>query len=1660
MTLDLVGFRNVGDFYSPHYVDAVLDGDLKEVLSKWTAAERDGGTKSPPRRLLGLSAKYFSLLAKAATSKDEERTALATELHAHVLDALGYAYAPAVETVDDDEGGAIDVPMLAAAERDGRPWLWALGAPFCGEEEDPFDYPLAGSQSVRDLLDGPLFRQQAPPRWVLFLAGSDVFLIDRHKWPQGKYLAFALGELFARRNETAFEVLAALLHKSVLAPGDGACLLDTLDEASHKHAYGVSTDLKKGAREAIELLANEAIFHVRSVQKRGVFENDVLADQLKRECMVYLYRLLFLFYVEARGAEAGVAPMASDAFRMGYSLDALRELELVPLTTKEAQEGTYLHESLERLFAIVNRGYGKGQMTLGEAGDGFVVDGLRSPLFDPDATPLLRSVKLRNRALQRVIELLSLSEPKGKKERGRISYAQLGINQLGAVYEGLLAYTGFFATEDLWEVQAGASADEEGDGEARTYFIPKSRLREFGKEELLKKDGKPVVHEKGTFIFRIAGRDREKSASYYTPEVLTACLTKYTLREATAKLTADQLLDVTVCEPAMGSGAFLNEAVNQLADTYLERKQRELGKHISAADYVLERQRVKDHFARHRVYGVDLNPLAKELGAISLWLNVLHPGARAPWFGARLALGNSLFGARREFFAPEYLAGEAAWLEQVPEALPADGKRPKGAVYHFLVADRAMVSFDDDKVVKATFPDEVLVVREWRKEQQKPWSPLDAQALDRISDRIDALFARHAADRRELLSKTRQPLALFGQPRPDDTRPRTVEECEEHAKPLALGTAAGRRLTSVMDYWCALWVWPIERSDLLPTRDEWLMEVERLLEADVDTASEKSERLGLVRELASKHRFFHWEVEFAEVFEGASKGFGVVLGNPPWIKLEWKEANVLADFDPAIDVKGRNAADAAKRRPEILKVPKAREAYFDELVAMGGLGAFLNARQNYPLLQGVQINLYKCFQCVGWRINSSTGGTGLIYQPGIFDDPKGGKLRAAFYERGRLVATFRNELQLFDSVHHVRPFGLFVTSSPRPSPAFNVIGNLFHPRTIDECFAHGGHGPLPGIKNEKGTWDLRGHRGRIVTITDETLETFSELFDEPGTPPREARLPIVHSTDILNVLRAFGRAARLGAARTGRFCSVYDHLDESRQQKDGTIVRDVQYAAEPRDWIVSGPHFYVASPFNKDPNEGCRHGTDYACVDLETLGDDWLPRTVYRPALSPEAFRATAPQFLARPVTEFFRHVHREMIAATGERTLVPALLPPGPAHIHTCFSLAFESVHELLDFNGLASSLVVDFFVKSTGAGHANLSLTRQLPCEVPANLRPALHARVLRLNCLTTHYAPLWSELFSATWAHDTFTKPDPRLPPWSHLRRAWKRDAGLRTAYARRQALVEIDALAALALGLSADELCLLYRVQFPILQQYERDTTYDQNGRIVFTTNKGLPGVGLNRKEWEQVMHLATGETPPPFASRFVPPFDRCDREEDMRQAYAMFAERAAAPLGVSDLHDGSWVRPRSDPKRETMVAIAALLRALGGPTPERHVRLAATFVLEPRWLVSHLEADAARSWRRLVGSEADPLPRGVNVLIPTIDASWGAAVKQLRGSGRLIPDDVSGTWAPGEGLEKIEVEGWPAGRARFVLDAIERLGFDRLLGQLPEPVRRSIDAAAA
>ena len=274
----------------------------------------------------------------------------------------------------------------------------------------------------------------------------------------------------------------------------------------------------------------------------------------------------------------------------------------------------------------------------------------------------------------------------------------------------------------------------------------------------------------------------------------------------------------------------------------------------------------------------------------------------------------------------------------------------------------------------------------------------------------------------------------------------------------------------------------------------------------------------------------------------------------------------------------------------------------------------------------------------------------------------------------------------------------------------------------------------------------------------------------------------------------------------------------------------------------------------------------------------------------------------------------------------------------------AFRRPHDGLDFAALAMSLVLDFFIKTTGSGHVNVSLLDRLPVlghDSPPPIRNALRVRALCLSCLTNHYADLWKEICDTplpkepshrhidAFNTDTWTSIDPRLPAsfFADLTPTWSRDVALRTDYARRRALVEIDVLAARALNLTLDELLTIYRVQFPVMRQYEADTWYDANGRIIFTASKGLPGVGLPRKAirgdtsytldspthqatntalgWEDVRHIDAGTIrrrvtdntqsigPAQRHIEYVAPFTRPDREQDYRVAWEAFASRNTA-----------------------------------------------------------------------------------------------------------------------------------------------------------------------
>jgi hypothetical protein len=1147
---------NHGEYFSNHYLDVLLQGDLAGLRSRWDAAERHG-EDTARTRLRGLARPFF-----AAKTRVVESARLGDELlemHDAVLVALGFP--PARRDYELERGGRpLTVPVAHACETHTGLLLVALDLGFAADVDEALDpgeagrlrQPLMaedGRTRIRNGADAVsyLFAADEPPRYALLLAGGVVVLADRTKWAEGRFLAVNLDFALSRGDARAkgeLETVAALFSADALVPEEGQSVLDVLATASQKHAVGVSKDLREGIRHSVELLANEVI-EQRRRSKLKVDTIPGLATQLTTECLRFLYRLLFLLYAEAR-PELRLLPLDHPEYPSGYGLDRLRDLCLVTLTGDKARDGRHLHESLRLLFRLVNGGYHHEHAqpvlhaeTLSEQ-EGLRFEPLRSELFSPQAIPLLDSVPLRNEVLLQVLRLLLLSKERKGRERGFVSYAQLGINQLGAVYEGLMAYTGFFADQDLYEVARPGQEDK------GTWVVPVSRAADYPDDVFVTRPhldtGLPqrVRHPKGSFVFRLSGRARQRSASYYTPEVLTRCVVKHSLAELLDQdgetTPAARLLELTICEPALGSGAFLNEAINQLAAEYLRRRQAELDRALDPDIYQRELQKVKAHIALHQCYGVDLNETAVELAEVSLWLNAMHEGLRAPWFGLHLRRGNSLVGARRATYQRDQLA-KGEWLQALPRDRGlADGPIGTGEIHHFLLPAHGWGAVADTPQAKELLPEATKRLKEWRKAIRKAPSPRDTARLVALAERVERLW-QAALERLRLAERgLRRPIDVWGAGR----RPAAgaeSREAVEHA--LRDPESALGRLRLAMDAWCALWFWPLgdpASTPEPPTLPEWLDTLEALLGqgpiaepgqldllTTLDDLAERERQLTLgsgMRSVAEVHAshpwldgaariaeregFFHWELEFGPTFE--TGGFDLQLGNPPWFRPRWKDDLTLAEFDPWFALEEHPPVEEFRRRRKaILKDSSPRAIYGAEVAAAAGLVELLSSPMQRPTLVGVQTNLYMVFMDTVWRNASSSGIAGLLHLEGHFSNPDTRLVRKACYGRLRRHFQFVNDLFLFEDINHTQIFGVSIFGSPQMG-TFTLVCGLRHPDTLELSFEHDGSGDPPGIQYPTGGWDLRPHSSRLLRINKETLQGWAHLFDSSGVEAFEARL--------------------------------------------------------------------------------------------------------------------------------------------------------------------------------------------------------------------------------------------------------------------------------------------------------------------------------------------------------------------------------------------------------------------------------------------------------------------------------------------------------------------------------------------------------------------------
>lgn len=457
---------------------------------------------------------------------------------------------------------------------------------------------------------------------VLLSNGVELRVIRRDPGLGGEasYLSVDLVGLAELGDEHEWRVLWALLRPEAFTPDDaGEILWKRVEDASTDAATAVSENLSGGVRTAISAIANGALHYWRNSGQEPPEPRALFADSLK-----VAYRLLFVAYAEDRG----LLPVGTPAYDRGYSLRALRK-EILAAEGAWEPDGGFLWGSLQAQWSLLRDGIDAGELQ---------ITGFNGGLFDPTKSPLLDNADLTvgDTFVRTAIHALSwtrsegATDPQAQGGLRAVNYRELGVEQLGSIYEGLLSF------------------------EPQIADTPKTLAR-IGKGQsalvqVLDADGLPGNAESldsydiGTFYLFEASGQRKGSGSYYTARPLAHFVVGETLRPLVQDATPEQILNLRVCDPAMGSGAFLVPAVHQLTEAY--------GEALARAGEMLDHKLDDSERAAYRrlivercIYGVDLNPMAVELAKVSLWLTTAAAGKPLSFLDAHLRCGNAVVGA-------------------------------------------------------------------------------------------------------------------------------------------------------------------------------------------------------------------------------------------------------------------------------------------------------------------------------------------------------------------------------------------------------------------------------------------------------------------------------------------------------------------------------------------------------------------------------------------------------------------------------------------------------------------------------------------------------------------------------------------------------------------------------------------------------------------------------------------------------------------------------------------------------------------------------------------------------------------------------------------------------------------------------------------------------
>ncbi|PZH17196.1 restriction endonuclease [Streptomyces sp. NTH33] len=813
----------------------------------------------------------------------------------------------------------------------------------------------AGTVPPQSMLQECLNRTEAH-LWGVLTNGRQVRLLrDSSALATASYVEFDLEAIFDGELFSEFVLLYRLLHVSRFEVAEDAapstCWLEKWRTEAIAQGTRALDQLRKGVQRAITTLGTGFLKHPDNRELRETLEVKTFHYALLR----LVYRLLFLFVAEDR--EVLLSPSADETAKERYaayfSSARLRR-------HAQRRRGT-AHGDLYQALRLVLSGLGNddGLPELGLPGLGGIFD-------DTEADKLLHGLSLSNEPLLEAVRALSIVRDTNSKRNRVVDYRHLDAEELGSIYESLLE------------------------------LVPQHNATERTFE-----------------LVELAGNARKTTGSYYTPSSLIECLLDSALdpviddavKRGEIRATrsgqpdpgpaiVEELLNLTVCDPACGSGHFLVAAARRIAKRVAAVREQNPEPTIDAVRHALH------EVVARCIYGVDLNPMAVELAKVSLWLEALEPGKPLGFLDAHIKHGNALIGA-----TPALLT----------KGIPDDAFKP--------------IEGDDKKIASAI--------------KKRNAAERGGQLSFHTEERIWVSNASFAASLRDI---TAAPVDTLRDVRLQSSRFRDLEQSADYLRALHIG-----------DAWCAAFVWPKVQGAPTPVTEGVFRDLQSA-GAGIPVSTNEE-----VIRLAQQYRFFHWHLEFPEVFTvletasgdvdpsvGWAGGFSCVLGNPPWERIKLQEQEFFAQRDAAI----ANAPNAAARKRLIAALPETNPDLFAEFTAAKrqaeGESQFLRLSLRYPLTGRGDINTYAVFAETDRMMTGPRGRMGVIVPTGIATDATTQFFFKDLVVKGQLAALydFENEEKIFPGVHNQTRFCLLSlagTGSPDSD-----ISLVFKVRQVDQ----------------------------------------------------------------------------------------------------------------------------------------------------------------------------------------------------------------------------------------------------------------------------------------------------------------------------------------------------------------------------------------------------------------------------------------------------------------------------------------------------------------------------------------------------------------------------------------------------------------------------------